>query len=83
MLEFTVEGCQGQATIQMNLLIHFVQHNMWDTVVILEEGNRPPPTLTRVQHFSPWKSLNVHHPTMDLCASRADRKHNRLAAEES
>ena len=42
-LGFIVGGYKGQVTTRTNLLIHFVHCHMGDTVVILEEGNRPHP----------------------------------------
>ena len=35
----TVEGCQGWASTQMGIWLHFVHYYMQDTLVILEEGN--------------------------------------------
>ena len=38
---YLVGVCEGWATMHTNLRIHFVYHHMWDTIVILEEGNHP------------------------------------------
>ena len=38
-----VEGFQGRAVDRTNLRIHFAHHHMWDTIIILEEGNFPHP----------------------------------------
>ena len=39
-----VKVCRGRMTTRTNLRIHFVHRHMWDTIVILEEGNRTPPS---------------------------------------
>ena len=38
-----VGGCEGRAVTRTNLRIHFVNHNVQDTVVITDEGNRLHP----------------------------------------
>ena len=38
-----VEGCSGQASKQTEMTVHFWHRHVRDTVVILEEGNPPPP----------------------------------------
>ena len=38
-----VEGCLGGASNRINLRVHFAHHHVRDTIVILEEGNRPYP----------------------------------------
>ena len=38
-----VEGCLGQAATRTDMRVHFLHHNVKDTVVVLEEGNLPHP----------------------------------------
>ena len=38
-----VEGCPGGATNRTNLRVHFAHRHVWDTIVILEEGNQNYP----------------------------------------
>ena len=40
-LKCPVVRCQGETTNRTNLRVHFVHHHVKDTIVILEEGNRP------------------------------------------
>ena len=40
-LRYQVAGCLGGSSSRTNLQIHFAHRHMWDTIVILEEGNRP------------------------------------------
>ena len=66
-----------------NLRIHFVHRHVWDTVVILEEGNRPHPHCPRCDMFVPWGALNGCHPTMALCRRGEGRKFRILTVEEA
>ena len=36
-----VEGCSGRAATRTAMRVHFWHRHVWDTVVILEEGNLP------------------------------------------
>ena len=40
-IRFLVEGCLGGASNWTNLQVHFLHRHVWDTIVILEEGNQP------------------------------------------
>ena len=40
---FIEGGCKGRVMMRTNLHIHFVHRHMGNTVLILEEGNRPHP----------------------------------------
>ena len=65
---FLVEGyLGGGGTNQTNLWVKFVQHQVWDTIVILEEGNHPYPRCRKCNMFVSQRSLNIWHPYMDLC----------------
>ena len=54
---------------------------MWDTKMILEEGNGPH--LPSCNIFLPWAALNHRHPTTALCMQDADRTMRRLVEEEA
>ena len=43
-----VEGCMGQAATRTAIRMHFWHRHVRDTVVILEEVNPPPTTVTSV-----------------------------------
>ena len=45
-----VKGCMGRAATRMAMRVHFLQRHVLDTVVILEEGNTPPPTVPPMRH---------------------------------
>ena len=78
-----VEVCEGRVTTRTNLRIHFVHRHMWNTIVILEEGNRPHPRCPSCDMFIPWAALNRRHPSSDLCTRGADRNRQCLAEEEA
>ena len=48
-----VEGCQGRAATRTEMRVHFFCLHVQDTLVILEEGNLPPPTFPSMQHAGP------------------------------
>ena len=73
----------GGATSRTNLQVHFVHHHVWDTIVNLEEGNRPHPCCPNCDIFVPWAALNHRHSTIALCAMAAERKYKRLTEEEA
>ena len=80
---FPVEGCKGQAMMCTNLRIHFLHLHVQDTILILEEGNRPHPCYPDCNMFMPWATLNLRHLTTALCERGVDQKMWRLAEEES
>ena len=51
---------------QTNLRVHFVHRHVWDTVVILEEGNRTYPQCFKCGMFFMRWDINDRHPSMDL-----------------
>ena len=44
------------------LRVHFLQHNMRDTVIIVEEVDFSHPWCFRCDIMLPWAFLNVCHP---------------------
>ena len=63
-----VEGCTGRAATRTEMRVHFLQHNVLETMVILEEGNLSHPLCTRCNMLFPWRYLNVSHPATSQCA---------------
>ena len=69
-LRCPVEGCLGGASNRSNLPVHFAHRHVRDTIVILEEGNRPYPRC-------PKCDVSVSHKPLN------GRKRRRLAEEEA
>ena len=64
---FPEEGFRGGGeTICINLLLHFGHFHVQDTIVILDEGNRPHPHFPYCEIFVPLAALNRHYPTTAL-----------------
>ena len=76
-----VEGCLGGASNRINIRVNFAHFHARDTIVILEEGNRPYPRLPQCDMFVSHRSLNGRHLTTDFCRQGAERKRRRLAEE--
>ena len=74
--------CEGRATMHTNLWIHFVHHYVRDTVVILDEGNRPHPIFLSCDMLVPSAALNRRHPSTYLCTQGSERNRQRLMEEE-
>ena len=60
-----VEGCSGRAATRTSTRVNLCQRHVRYTVVILEEGNPPPPMVPSVRHAgamegSEWDT-SVHH----------------------
>ena len=66
--DFPAEGCRGRAEIRKAKRFHFLHRHMWDTVIILEEGNLPHPQRPRCDILVTWRALNRRHITTSLCA---------------
>ena len=41
--------------------VNFLHFHVWDTVIILEEGNLYQPLCPLCNILVPWRSLNVSH----------------------
>ena len=78
-----VEGCLGGASNQTNLWVHFAHLQAQDTIMILEEGNRPNPRCTQCDMFMSHKALRIRHMMTSFYQEGVERKRRRLAAEES
>ena len=60
-----VEVYQGRVATRMAMQVHFLNWNVLDTVVILEEGNFPHPRCTLCKMLVPWRALNSRHPSTE------------------
>ena len=78
-IQCLVEGCLGGASNWTNLRVHFAHHHVRNTIVIMEEGNRPYPRRPRCDMFVSHKALNDRKLTMDFCRWGAERKQRYLA----
>ena len=63
--------------------VHFLHRHVFDTVVILEEGNLPQPRCARCDMLVPWRDLNGRHPATAQCDRGAERKRRRIAEAET
>ena len=82
-LRCPVEGCMGGASNRTNLRVHFSYRHVRDTIVILEEGNRPYPQCPKCVIFMSHKDLNVRHLATDFCRRGEERKWHCLVEEEA
>ena len=71
----------GQELTRTNLQIHFVQHHMQDTIVILKEVNCPHPHLPICDMFVPWGALNHCHPITTIFMQGSDKNIQRLVED--
>ena len=56
---------------------------MWDTLVVLEEGNHPLLCCPKCNGFVPWRVLNGKHHSTLMCAKEAERKIKWKRGEEA
>ena len=82
-LRCPVEGCQGTASSQKNLWVHFSHRHPWDNIVFLEEWNKPYSWFPQCDMFVPQESLNWAHPTSEIFRSGTERKQRRFVVEET
>ena len=45
-----MEGCPGKMATRTVMRVHFVHRHVLSTMVMLEEGKSPPPTVRQVRH---------------------------------
>ena len=62
--------------------VHFLHHQVLDTVVILEEGNLPHPWSPQCNMMFPWSTLNGRQPVTAQCVRGAEQKRRWLAGAE-
>ena len=80
--EFPVDRCRGRAAARTEIRVHFLHIHIWNTVVILEEGNLPHPRCPQCDLLVPWKALNGRHTKTAHCTKVVERKRCRLVMEE-
>ena len=73
----------GGASNRTNLRVQFSQRHVRETIVILEEGNRPYPRFPKCVMFMSHKAFNGRHLSTDFCRRGEERKRRRLAEEEA
>ena len=56
---------------------------MWDTIVVLEEGNRPYPCCPRYKKSVPWQYMDKSLPATLMCTRGVERKRRHLVEEEA
>ena len=66
----------------MAVLVHFLHRHVWDTVVILEEGNLPHPRFPLCNILVTWRSLNGMNRLTVQFKKGAEKKRPRLVSEE-
>ena len=64
-------------------MIHFVHRQVWDTLVILKEGNHPHPQCLDCDIFVPWVAFNRYHLTTYLCERGAEQRYRKLTEYEA
>ena len=78
-----VGECEERATTCTNICIHFIHHHMRDTVMIMEEGNRPHPRCPYCDMSVPWAAINRRQPATSLYAQGTESNRRSLAEDES
>ena len=66
----------------MAMQVHLFHQHIWDTVIILEEGNLPHPRCPRCNMLVTWRALNGRHLATTQCAKGEERKRRRLVEED-
>ena len=77
-----MEGCLVRSSNWTNLRVNFAHRHNQDTIVILEEDNRPYPWCPQCDMFVSHKALNGQHRTTSFFQRVAERKWRRLEEEE-
>ena len=77
-----VEGCPGWAGTRTAMQMHFCNRNVWDIMIILEEGKLPHPRCSQCDMLVPWRSLNGRHHATAMCKKIVERKIRRMAEAE-
>ena len=63
--------------------MHTLHLNMWDTMIIVEEGNLPHPWFPHCEILVPLEAPNSRHPNNAQCTNGVEQKHIRLVVEEA
>ena len=62
--------------------MHFFNRNVWDIVIILEEGNLPHSRCPRCDMLVPWRALKGRHHATVQYKKGAERKRRQMAEAE-
>ena len=62
--------------------VHFLHWHVWDTLVILCEGNFSQPSFPHCNMLVPWRAMNGGYLSTAQCARGEERKQRRLVEEE-
>ena len=82
-MHYLVQGRSGQVETRTAMRVHFWHWHVWDTLLILEEGNTPHPRFALCDILVWCQSLNGFHKSTAQCKKGAEKKRRRLAAEEA
>ena len=69
--------------ILAGLHVHFLQRHAQDTMIIMEEVKLAHPRCYLCEILVPWATLNGRHPNTDQCEKGAERKQQKIVAEEA
>ena len=72
----------GRATSRSALRVHFVNHPVWDIVVILEEGIHPTPRCPKCYIIITWRDLNGRYQATEMCYRGEERIWKQWREEE-
>ena len=63
--------------------MQFSYRHPWESIVILEDGNKLFPRCPQCNMFVPQEALNRAHPTSEMYWGGTERKRRRLVAEDT
>ena len=62
--------------------VKFSHRHVWDTIIILEEGNPPHLRCPLFNMLGPWRALNGRHLATAHCTKGEEMKRRHLEEEE-
>ena len=77
-----IKGCWGWAATWVAMRFHLYHWHIWDTILILEEGNLPHPLCPRCEILVLWRVLNEWNIATSQCAKGAERDNRQMAEED-
>ena len=77
-----VEGSSGWVATRTEIMVTFWHRHVWDTMMILEEGNPPHLRCPLCDMLMLWRLLNGIHRHTANCKRGEERKQRSLAVEE-
>ena len=78
-----VERCPGRALSWTSPQFNFGHRRIQDTILVLEEINRPLLWCPQCDMFASWKALKGRHLITEMCPKGAERKRRRRVVEEA